>query len=205
MDGYPGHGIKRLRERAKMTVRDLADKVGVKRATIYRLESCETFGTYETLRAVAAALDTTIPALFAPPAFLCPVLGRIQPNGVIRGVHVPAALAGGLSYSGTDTAVPVARGTAGQFGTVSHLDDDPAIVPGDIIVWEPGPAPDGALVIATGEADDSGVFDVRRLAIQEHATLLLPVSPGQQAEILRPPYRTVAVGTLLVRHLTKPR
>ena len=60
-----GYKIKKLREEARLTQEQLAEKAGVSRVTIALLESKEDHvSTTRTLVKIAGALGTTVDALF---------------------------------------------------------------------------------------------------------------------------------------------
>lgn len=58
-----GENIKRIRELRKMSVDDLADKMGIGRAGIYKWESNETKPGLDSLIDLSKALDVTIDEL----------------------------------------------------------------------------------------------------------------------------------------------
>lgn len=58
-----GTRLKRLRENRRMSVRGLAEAVGVSRSFIYQLERGEVSPSYSTLQAMARALGTTVSVL----------------------------------------------------------------------------------------------------------------------------------------------
>lgn len=58
-----GERIRILRDRAGLTLRDLADRSGTHVSTIHGIESDKTQARVETLRVLAAALGVTVAAL----------------------------------------------------------------------------------------------------------------------------------------------
>ncbi len=58
-----GLRLKRLRENKQMSVKDLAQAVGVSRSFIYQLERDEVSPSYSTLRSMAGALGTAVSTL----------------------------------------------------------------------------------------------------------------------------------------------
>ncbi|MBQ8528488.1 MAG: helix-turn-helix domain-containing protein [Clostridia bacterium] len=67
-----GYKIKKLREEARLTQEQLAEKAGVSRVTIALLESKEDHvSTTRTLVKIAGALGTTVDALFFTDSVQC--------------------------------------------------------------------------------------------------------------------------------------
>lgn len=58
-----GPRLKRLRENKRMSVKDLAENIGVSRSFIYQLERDEVSPSFSTLRGIAGALGTTVSTL----------------------------------------------------------------------------------------------------------------------------------------------
>lgn len=58
--------IKELREARGMTLQDLADKMGVNRATVFRWEQGTRLPTLDKLPALAYALGVSLSALYEP-------------------------------------------------------------------------------------------------------------------------------------------
>ena len=67
-----GYKIKKLREEARLTQEQLAEKAGVSRVTIALLESKDDHvSTTRTLVKIAGALGTTVDALFFADSVQC--------------------------------------------------------------------------------------------------------------------------------------
>ncbi len=58
-----GSRLRRLRENRNLSVKDLAQAIGVSRSFIYQLERDEVSPSYSTLRGIAATLGTTVAVL----------------------------------------------------------------------------------------------------------------------------------------------
>ena len=56
--------VRRLRRRAGLTQHELAEKAGISRATLARIEAEESDPAASTLRKLAAALEVTVSDLF---------------------------------------------------------------------------------------------------------------------------------------------
>lgn len=64
-----GYRIKQIRESKGMTQTELAEKAGVARATIWKLETDEAAVTMtSTLQKIASALDVTLEDIFLAPS-----------------------------------------------------------------------------------------------------------------------------------------
>lgn len=86
--------LKRLRENRMLSVRDLADAVGVSRSFIYQLERGEVSPSYSTLRGISRVLGTTVSVLVgdaAPEQWL--VVRREDRKRLILGDSAPEAAA----------------------------------------------------------------------------------------------------------------
>ena len=59
-------GLRRARERALLTQAELAERAGIQRATVNRIETGATAARFTTVRKLAAALDIDPTELMAP-------------------------------------------------------------------------------------------------------------------------------------------
>lgn len=126
-----GQRLRRLRENRKLSVRELADAVGVSRSFVYQLERGEVAPSYSTLRGISRALGTTISVL----------VGDVTPEEWMVARHANRKrliLEGGTSSTAEGPDVGADSGPAARVDLITFLGARNRRMQPVVIELEPG-------------------------------------------------------------------